>query len=134
MHFRFPYGLVRSFLHRAFIISSSWFLFHEEVIKTKHFIEKSSYFLSFVDKQVKFFLENKINEKSDTVNTTNNVAKYYKLPFLGHISTNVKRKIDRFCKYYCKSLNIKNVLTPFQVVDMFNVKHPITKSLKSFFI
>ena len=31
-------------------------------------LEKKSYPLNFADKQVKFFLENKINENSDTVN------------------------------------------------------------------
>ena len=71
------------------MISSSWFLFHEEVVKIKHYLEKKSYPLSFVDKQVKLFIENKINEKSDTVNATNNVVKYYKLPYIGHMS-NVK--------------------------------------------
>ena len=45
---------------------------------------------------------------------------------------NVKRKMNRFYKYYCKSLNIKIVLTSFKVADMFNVKEPIPKSLKSF--
>ena len=61
--FSYKVGLVRTFLHPAFMISSSWFLFHEEVVKIKHYLEKNSYPLSFVDKQVKFFLENKINEK-----------------------------------------------------------------------
>ena len=75
-----------------------------------------------------------MNEKSDAVNATNNVAKYYKLPYIGHISTDVKRKINRFCKFYCKSLSIKIILTPFKVADMFNVKDPIPKSLKYFFV
>ena len=70
--------------------------------------------------------------KSVTANDTNNVVKYNKLPYIGHISTDVKRKINRFCKFYCKSLNIKVVLTPYKVADMFNVKDPIPKSLKSF--
>ena len=78
------------------------------------------------------FLENKINEKSDTVNATKNVLKYYKLPYIGHILIDVKRKINTFCNYYRKSLNIKIFLTPFKVADMFNVKDPILKSLKSF--
>ena len=39
-----------------------------------------------------------------------------------------------FCKFYCKSLSIKIILTPFKVADMFNVKDPIPKSLKSFVI
>ena len=87
---------------------------------------------SFVDKQVKLFLENKINEKSDTVNVIKNVAKYYKLPYISHISTFFKRNVNRFCKYYFKSLNIKIVLTPFKVADMLNLKDPIPKSLKFF--
>ena len=74
--FSYKVGLVRTLLNRAFMISSSWFLFHEETVKIKHYLGKNSYPLSFVDKQVKFFLENKINEKSDTVNATNNVVKY----------------------------------------------------------
>ena len=116
------------------MISSSWFLFHKEVVKIKQYLERNSYPLSFVDKQVKFFIENKINEKCDTVNAKNNVVKYYKLPNIGHILTDVKRKINRFCKLYCKSLSIKIILTPFTVADMFNVKDPIPKSLKSFVV
>ena len=50
------------------MISSSWFLFHEKIVKIKHYLGKNSYSLSFVDKQVKFFLKNKINEESVTVN------------------------------------------------------------------
>ena len=44
--------------------------------------KKNPYSLSFVDKQIKLFLENKINEKSDTVNATKNVLKYNKLPYM----------------------------------------------------
>ena len=83
---------------------------------------------------MEFFLENKINEKSDTVNAINIAAKYYKLPYIGHISVDFKRKINRFCKLYCKNLSIKIVLTPFKIGDMFNVKDPIPKSLKSFVV
>ena len=76
---------------------------------------------------MKFFLKNRVNEKRVTINATNNAARYNRLPYIGHISTDVKRKINRFCKFYCKSLSIKIVLTPFKVADMFNVKDPIPK-------
>ena len=52
-------------------------------------------------------------------NTYNNAVRYYKLPYIGHFSTDVKRKINRFCKFYCKNLNIKIVLTPFKVAGLF---------------
>ena len=64
------------------------------------------------------------------VNATYNIVKYYKLPSIGYISTDIKLKINSFCKFCCKSLNIKVVLTPFKGVDMFNVKGQMLKSLK----
>ena len=76
-------------------------------LSIKHYFEKNSYPISFPDQQVKFFLENKINDKSVTVNATSNVAKYYKLTYIGHTSTDAKRKISRFCKFCCKSLNLR---------------------------
>ena len=38
----FPYKveLVRTLLHPAVMTSSSWFLFHEQVVKIKHYLEK----------------------------------------------------------------------------------------------
>ena len=38
--FSYKVGLVRTLLHRAFMISSSWFLFNEEIVKIKHYLEK----------------------------------------------------------------------------------------------
>ena len=72
--FSYKVGIVRTLLHRTFMISSSWFIFHEEIVKIKHYLEKNSYPLDFVDKQIKFFLENKINEKRVTINARNNAV------------------------------------------------------------
>ena len=38
--FSYKVGFVRTLLHRAFMISCDWFLFHEEVVKIKHYLEK----------------------------------------------------------------------------------------------
>ena len=54
---------------------------------------------SFADKQVKFSLKNKMNEKIFTVAATNNVVKYYKLPYIDHISTDAKHKIRSFVNF-----------------------------------
>ena len=66
------------------MISSSWFLFHERIVKTNQNLEKNSYPLIFVDEQVKFFDENKMNNKIVTDNSTNDVVKYCKSPSIGH--------------------------------------------------
>ena len=67
---------------------------------------------------MKFSLKNKMNEKIFTVTATNNVVKYYKLPYIDHISTDAKHKIKKFRKFYCKNLIINVVLTQFKVSDV----------------
>ena len=39
-HFSYKAGLVRTFLHHAFMTSSSWFLFHEGIVNIKYCFEK----------------------------------------------------------------------------------------------
>ena len=117
------------------MISSSWFLFHEEIAKITHYLEKNSYPLGFVDKQINFFLENKINEKRVTINATNNVVPNttnYLILAKFQLMSDVR--LIGFCKFYGKSLSIKIVFTPFKVADMFNVKDLIPKFLKSFVV
>ena len=40
--FSYKFGLARTLLHRPFMKSSSWFLFHEEFVKINHYLEKNS--------------------------------------------------------------------------------------------
>ena len=84
------------------MISSSWFLFHKEIVKIKHYLEKSFYSLGFVDKQIKFLLENKTNEKRVAINATNSVVRYYKLPYIVHISTVSNVRLIVFANFFAK--------------------------------
>ena len=95
-------------------------------------MEKNSYPLSFINKQVKVLLENKMNGKIVSADSTNNFVKYYKLPYFGHISIDVEHKVNTFCKFYSKSFNIKVVLIPLKIDEIFNKKVPVPKTLKSF--
>ena len=47
-------------------------------LRLKNKLIKKVYLLSFIDKQVKFFLENKMIDRIITVNSTNNVDKHAK--------------------------------------------------------
>ena len=56
------------------------------------------------------------------------------MPYIGNLSTEIKQKIAKHCKYYCKSTNIKIVFAPFKVGYLFSVKESVPKYLKSFVI
>ena len=68
------------------MISSNWSLFQEEVVKIKHNLENNFSLIffnfilvfSFIDKQIKLFLDNKMDDENVTVNSSNIVVKYYK--------------------------------------------------------
>ena len=53
---------------------------------------------------------------------------------MDYFSTYAKGSLNKFCKFYCNSLNIKAILTPSKVGDLFNVKHTTTKFLKFFVV
>ena len=59
---------------------------------------------------------------------------YYKLPYIGNLSTEIKQKIIKHCRYYCKGTNIKIVFSPFKVGDLFSVKESVPKYLRSFVV
>ena len=59
---------------------------------------------------------------------------YYKLRYIGNSSTEIKQKIIKHCRYYCKSTNIKIVFSPFKVGDLFSVKESVPKYLRSFVV
>ena len=71
------------------MISSNWSLFQEEVVKIKHNLENNFSFIflnfilvfSFIDKQIKSFLDNKMDDENVTLNSSNIIVKYYKWPF-----------------------------------------------------
>ena len=48
--------------------------------------------------------------------------------------TEIKQKIIKNCKYYCKSANIKIVFSPFKVGHLFSVKESVPKYLRFFVV
>ena len=88
---------------------------------------------NIIDRQIKNFLHNKIsnnNKKKDSECKIN----YYKLPYLGKISTLTKKKISSLCKKYCKSMNIQIVFLPFKIGNLFSPKDPLPDNLRSYVV
>ena len=61
--FSYKMGLVKTLLHRAFVISSIWSIFHLELSKTKEMLEKNLYPSNFFDQQIKQYLHAQFGDK-----------------------------------------------------------------------
>ena len=53
-------GVIKSLIHRAFKICSNWCLFQDEVNNIKKYLEKNSYTMNFIDREVKRILKNNL--------------------------------------------------------------------------
>ena len=59
-------GLIRCLIHRAFKISSSYIIFHNELEKIKILLQKNMYPKSVIDNQIKTFLDKQFTVDSGT--------------------------------------------------------------------
>ena len=105
--FSYKIGLVKTLLHWAFVISSNWSIFHLELSKTKEMLQKNLYPSNFIDQQIKQYLHAQCTDKKHKESCSSTDVSYYKLPYIGNLLTEIKQKIIKHCKYYCKSTNAK---------------------------
>ena len=97
-------------------------------------LEKNLYPSNFIDQQIKHYLHAQCTDKKHKEPCNSRYVLYYKLPYIGKLLTEIKQKIIKHCKYYCKSTNIKIVFLLFKNVDLFSVKESVPKYLKSFVV
>ena len=128
--------LLKHLLCQAFVISRNWSIFHLELSKTKEMLQKNLYPSNFIDQQIKQYLHAQCTDKKHKEPCNSTYVSYYKLPYIGTLSTEIKQKNIKHCKYYCKNTNsnIKIVFSPFKVGDLFSVKESVSKYLRSFVV
>ena len=91
--FSYKIGLVKTLLHRAFVISSNWSIFHLELSKTKELLEKNLYPSNFIDQQRKQYLHAQFSDKKHKKPSNSTYVSYYKLPYIENLSTEIKQKL-----------------------------------------
>ena len=133
--FSYKIGLIKTLLHHAFEISSSWNFFDQEKQKIKNLLTKNLYPSYSIDKEIKTFLENKFTTKGNTnIDHNNKSVSYHKLPYIGSYSNSTKKKIYELCKTFCKNTNGKIVSPPFKLHNLFSSKYCLPVVLKSFVV
>lgn len=60
---RYKTGIIKTLLHRASLISSSWIIFNNEVNRLKQILVNNGYPLFVIDKQVNNFMNTKFKKK-----------------------------------------------------------------------
>ena len=82
--------LVRCRIYRAFKISSSYIIFHNELKKVKILLQKNMCPKSVIDNQIKTFLDKQFTVDSGTTFEKQKTL-HYSLPYIGHFSHATKK-------------------------------------------
>lgn len=83
---QYKIGTIKTFLHRAFVICSTWENFHLEVIRIKQLLINNNFPIYLIDKIINNFLKTKFEQNIINKSTSNeNIIKIY---FKGFMSPN----------------------------------------------
>ena len=88
-------GLIKCLIHRAFKISSSYIISHNELEKIKILLQKNMYPKSVIDNQIKTFLDKQFTVGSGTTSEKQTTL-HYSLPYIGHFSNVTNKKIKTY--------------------------------------
>ena len=69
----------------------------------KHLLIKNMYPSYLIDKQVKRFLHKKFSANNCNAVKESKTTLYYKLPYIGSLSNNARKKIKKLCKKFYKT-------------------------------
>jgi len=122
IHSKFITSPINTLINRAYKISSSWLLFHQEIEYLKRYFTFNSYPPFLLDKFIKTFIDQKMNRPPKKL-TVPLLDLYLTIPYLGKMSNNLHKELYHIIKQHipqCKPIFIPH--NPFSLQTFFRHK------------
>ena len=87
-----------------------------------------------INKEINRYLNRKLKTSNNQDKEKNVVKNYFKLPYIGKYSKEIKNKIAKLCLKYCKEINIEICFSLLKTGSFFIVKDCISSECKSFVV
>jgi hypothetical protein len=126
-------GLVRTLVDRAFKINSSWPGFHCDLTKLTAILKRNQFPDHLLSNSIKTYLQEKLAKpvKSSDRNVDERSVRYFKLPYVGFLSTLTHQRIRRLVESHCKGIVVKLVFSSFKTGSYFSSKDRLSKYSRS---
>ena len=111
---KWKFGLINCLLHRAYVISSSWKIFSDEICFLKGIFKQNGYPADLFDSCVKKFLNTTHGQVEDRRILEDMVETLFFIPYIGLPSVIFGRKLREIFKRYF-AMDIRIVFTSFRV-------------------
>ena len=121
-------------IDRSLKICNNWNSFHNDIedIISNHIKNACPPFL--INKVIKNYLDYKSSSSQNQLKDTPDVH-YFKLTYIGNISHDIKNKLSKLFKEFCKeNFSITLVFNSFKIKNYCLYKDPIPDDLKSFLV
>ena len=127
----FKINSIKTLLHRAYNICSTWQNLHVELEKLKDYFCINSYPRDLVDKHIKRFISSKFNN-TQTSDDDNKEIRYVTLPFQGHFSYQLRNSLTGLLKKYVPNVQYRFIFTNRNTIgSLFKFKDSIPTLLCS---
>ena len=128
---KYKKSLIDALLFRCFSICSDYTSFHLEVENLREILKKNSYPSGIIEQSIRSFL-NKLHVPKKVIPTVPKKELFIVLPYLGTLSSNLKRKLRTCFKNSLPQCNIKIILkSTNRLSSLFRFKDVIPKELQS---
>ena len=120
----FKINAVKTLLHRCYVISFDWFVFHKEINYLTNFFMNNGYPYC-----ISKFLYQTYQQPTQVEKGT---ICYLKLPYYSHLSYIIHKQLDKLLKNHFSNVQFKFVFSnPYTIKSFFPFKDRITSLLRS---
>ena len=119
--YKWKFGLMQCLFHRAYTVSSNWYVFSKEIDFLKGIFLKNGYPENVFFSCLRNFLNQTYKNVTKAKVMEDKVETIFFVPYIGLPSVIFGRKLrEMFKKYYC--IDIRIVFTTFKVKNYFSLK------------
>jgi len=108
---------IKTLIYRAYNICSSWINFDQEICRLKEYFVNNGYPITLFETHVKRFLHKTLNPLPG--NNDKKQVQYLKLPFLGHISYEIRKELTSLLQKSCPEKIFRFIFTNDYTIGSF---------------
>ena len=129
---KFKSNAVQTLLNRAYNVSSSYEIFHKEIMFLKDYFFKNGFPRKYFESKVKNFLDGKYCKGEATDDVQISESKYFVIPFIGDLSYKLRNELDYLFLHYFSNFKINIIFVNSQTIgSMFGYKDKLPKASRS---
>ena len=128
---KFKFNSIKTLLHRAYSLSSSYMNFHNEITFLRKFFVNNGFTIQIFDRILAKFLNDKFQPKH-SIPTVNKEVIYVRIPYLGDWTDKIRISLDtQMRKFYPDKVFRFVPVNTFKIGSLFNFKDRLPEDLRS---